>query len=221
MCGRLVLTSNYREKVKAIFESVAASEWLPARYNISPTQPIPGIRDAAPDALTWLHWGFPPAQPKQAPLINARSETAHELPSFRDSFAHRRCIIFADGFYEWKHDSSMPAPQPYFFELSGSPAFAIAGLWKPGSPAACVLLTTEANTLMAPIHDRMPVIFNPDAARLWINPHTSTDTLRALLQPLPSSQMTCHPVSTRVNRTAHEGEELIRPVHVFEQGSFF
>jgi len=219
MCGRLVLTSNYREKIKAIFASVESSEWPAARYNISPSQRIPALADRAPDQLAWMQWGFVPDRPGQAPLINARSETAHELPTFRDAFTHRRCIVFADGFYEWKRDQNVPRPQPYFFQLKGHAAFAIAGLWKPGAPDHCVLLTTEANTLMAPVHDRMPVIFNPDSARLWINPRTSTDTLRALLQPYPSKEMTFHPVSSRVNRATSEGEDLIKPVQIFEQGT--
>lgn len=221
MCGRLVLTSSYREKIKAIFDGISSEEWLPPRYNITPAQRIPALLDAEPDHLAWLNWGFPPSQPKRPPLINARSETAHQLPTFREAFRARRCIIFADGFYEWKR-AGQPRPQPYFFELADQGAFALAGLWQPGEPdAQAVVLTTEANTLMQPIHDRLPVIFTPDTARMWLNRETSPDTLRALLQPFPSDRMRCHPVSDRVNRSSAEGPALIEPAQIHEQIDLF
>ena len=219
MCGRIVLASGYREKIKALFADVEANQWLPPRYNIAPTQMVAAVRDSLPSQIDWLRWGFPSLRTNQPPLINARSETAHELPSFRDFFRSHRCLVFADGFYEWKRDPSRPTPQPYFFSLKNQPAFAIAALWQKGDPDCCVLLTTEANTLMHPIHDRMPVIFTPQAGRLWLNPETSESTLRALLQPYPSAAMQSHPVSTRVNRTSYDGEDLINPVQIFEQGT--
>lgn len=221
MCGRLVLTSTYREKIKAIFAGVDGDEWLPPRYNVTPAQRIPALFDSTPEKLAWPTWGFPPTQPKRPPLINARSETVHQLPTFRESFRARRCIIFADGFYEWKR-AGQPRPQPYFFQLVDGAAFALAGLWQQDeSGTSAVVLTTEANTLMQPIHDRLPVIFTPDAAHLWLNRETSMDTLRALLQPFPSARMSCHPVSDRVNRSSAEGPELIKPVQIHEQIDLF
>jgi putative SOS response-associated peptidase YedK len=221
MCGRLVLTGNYRAKIKAIFADLDAAEWLPPRYNITPAQRIPAVLDRAPTRSEWVNWGFPPTQPKRPPLINARSETAHELPTFRDAFAARRCIIFADGFYEWKRDPALPAPQPYFFQLADQSAFAVAGLWQAGDLPNSVILTTEANALMHPIHDRMPVIFSPQTARLWLSEQTSAETLRAILQPYPSDQMRCHPVSLRVNRASSEGASLIEPTIIYEQDNLF
>jgi putative SOS response-associated peptidase YedK len=221
MCGRLVLTSSYREKIKAIFADVDADEWLPPRYNITPAQRVPALMDAAPEKLVWPSWGFPPAQPKRPALINARSETVHQLPTFREAFRARRCIIFADGFYEWKR-TGLRRPQPYLFQLEEGAAFALAGLWQPGEAGPCaVVLTTEANTLMQPVHDRLPVIFTPDTARMWLNRETSVETLRALLQPFPSGRMRCHPVSDRVNRSSAEGEALIQPVQIHEQIDLF
>lgn len=219
MCGRLVLTANYRDKIRALFPGMDAAEWLPPRYNITPASRVPVARDASPTHIEWMSWGFPASQPKRPLLINARSETVHELPTFRDAFLSRRCIIFADGFYEWKRDPGQPHPQPYFFHLADDRALALAGLWQSGEPGACVILTTEANTLMQPIHDRLPVIFHAEAAHLWLQPATPAETLRALLQPYPSQRMRGHPVSRRVNRAASEGAELIAPVRIYEQTS--
>lgn len=220
MCGRLALTKNYKSKIQAIFDEIEADMWLPPRYNITPAQQVPAILDATPEKLTWISWGFPPTQPKRPPLINARAETADQLPTFREAFQSHRCVILADGFYEWKRDPALPRPQPYFFRLADSAAFALAGLWRVGDPASCVILTTEANRIMQPIHDRMPVILTPDTARMWLRHETHSETLRAMLQPFSSDAMHCHPVSDRVNRAMNEGEQLIEPVQVIEQSTF-
>lgn len=218
MCGRLVLTSNYKEKINAIFAGLESGEWLPPRYNITPAQRIPAILDVAPGKLHWIHWGFPPTQAGRAPLINARSETADQLPTFRDAFMARRCVILADGFYEWKRGGHA-APQPYFFQRADEQVFALAGLWQEATPPAAVLLTTEANRLMSPIHDRMPVLLSPDAVNIWLSHATPRETLRAMLQPAASALLKCHPVSSRVNRATQDGPELIEHVMIYEQGT--
>lgn len=220
MCGRLVLTSNYREKIKAIFANIVDGTWLPPRYNITPGQTIPALINPAATSLSWLRWGISPSRPKQPPLINARSETAHQLSTFREAFAKRRCIQFADGFYEWKR--VIPTrPQPYYFHHADDCLLLLAGLWEPGEPPTCVVLTTEANTLMQPVHNRMPVLLDPESARLWLQPETHPETLKAILQPCPSRDLRCHPVSERVNRANNEGADLIAPVKIFEQGALF
>lgn len=220
MCGRLVLTSEYKAMIQSIFDGIDADEWLPPRYNITPAQRVPAILDAALAQLTWLVWGFPPTQPKRPPLINARAETAHQLPTFRDAFRSNRCILLADGFYEWKRDPALPRPQPYYFRRVDEGLLLLGGLWRPGAPDTCVILTTEANRIMQPIHDRMPVLFTLDAARMWLNPETHPETLRAMLQPCSSETLLCHPVSDRVNRSAGEGPELIQPSKIVEQPTF-
>jgi putative SOS response-associated peptidase YedK len=221
MCGRLVVTSNFKERIKAIFAEIEAEEWLPPRYNITPAQRVPVLRDADPGRLQWVQWGFSATTPKRPMLINARGETVHQLPTFREAFAARRCVVLADGFYEWRRDQSLPRPQPYFFQRADGFPFALAGLWREGEPVSCLVITTEANSLMHPIHDRMPVIFSPDSARMWLNRETHPETLRALLQPCPPDILNCHPVSDRVNKAGREGEHLIAPITILEQASLF
>jgi putative SOS response-associated peptidase YedK len=175
--------------------------------------------------VIWAHWGAVPATPradgvKRPLLINARGETADRLPTFRNAFSSNRCLILADGFYEWKR-SPGPKPQPYFFHRANNKLLLLAGLELAGEPGGCVVITTEANSLMHAIHDRMPVIFDSGAARVWLSPDSSRDTLRAILQPLPSSDMACHPVSDRVNRSTSDGESLIEPVVIREQQTLF
>lgn len=228
MCGRLVLTSNYKEKIKAIFDAVSDDEWLPPRYNIAPGQRLPVICEDSPGRLQWLKWGFlpPPRTDKPGPrslLINARAETIDRLPTFQHAFGNRRCIILADGFYEWKR-AKKRKPQPYFFSLKTHAVFALAGLMLGGSDSeasGCVVVTTEANSLMHSVHDRMPVMFHPETARTWLNPDTSREVLSTILQPYPSGEMATHPVSERVNRSSSEGPDLIEPVRIIEQTELF
>lgn len=228
MCGRLVLTSNYREKIKAIFDAIDSDEWLPPRYNITPGQRIPVLNQAAPSTLRWINWGHQtaPRAGHDTPsrlLINARGETVDRLPTFRDAFVHRRCIVLADGFYEWKR-AGVKRPQPFFFARRDLALLPLAGLILEGSsntgPGA-VVITTEANALMHEVHDRMPVIFTPETARAWLEPDASPGTLMALLQPFPSGDMSSHPVSDRVNRATSEGPSLIEPVRIVEQTDLF
>lgn len=229
MCGRLVLTSSIKDRIRALFnEVVFPPEEIGGRYNVAPGQRVPVLTTSAPRALALMPWGFAAARRAgdhgaARLLINARGETVHTLPSFREAFVQRRCILLADGFYEWKR-TGQARPQPYFFARRDRGALAIAGLWSesgPDQPPGCVVITTEANQLMHPIHDRMPVVLHPDGAALWLDADVSTDTLRNLLQPCPSDEMTCHPVSDRVNKTAHEGPNLIEPVSIIEQTELF
>lgn len=229
MCGRVILTSSFREKIKAIFAGLTTPQWLVPRYNVSPGQPLPVMKSFHPAQLEWMDWGFHADRPasgeqKSRMMINARAETVNRLPSFRDSFLQYRCIIFADGFYEWHRNIGHVKPQPYFFGLKDESLLAIAGLWTPGNDGeneSCVVITTEANSVMHPIHDRMPALFTMESATMWLNPATAPDTLHAMLQPYPSNLMISYPVSDRVNKAANEGPELIAPVTVFEQASLF
>ncbi|WP_256377882.1 SOS response-associated peptidase [Synechococcus sp. PCC 7502] len=153
-------------------------------------------------------------------LINARSETVSEKPSFRYAFKHRRCLIPTDGFYEWQRvEGSKTKKQPYFFGLKDANIFAFAGLWERWeSPEGdiietCTILTTEANDVVRPIHDRMPVILDPKDYEIWLDPNlTSIDRLTPLLKPYPPEAMTAYPVSSNVNSPKNNTPECKQPV---------
>lgn len=191
------------------------------RYNIAPTQMIPAVV-RGDDGATFasLRWGLIPSWAKDpgigARMINARAETVAEKPSFRAAFGHRRCLIPATGFYEW---ARLPeGRKPYYARLADSEVFAFAGLWErwrgeTGEIASCTIITTAANDLMRPVHDRMPVILPPDEYRRWLGLETATPTDCAeMLARYPSEAMILHPVSTIVNSPQNDGPELILPV---------
>lgn len=149
-----------------------------------------------------------------ARLINARSETVLEKPSFREAFKKRRCIIPADGFYEWARTGGRK--QPYYFRLRDDQPFGFAGLWDRWEDQdgevieSCTILTTEANEVLASVHDRMPVILHPRTYELWLNSDSqNAESLKELLQPFPESEMTGYPVSTRVNDPQADGDNLL------------
>jgi putative SOS response-associated peptidase YedK len=217
MCGRFT-----QRKPAAKLETEFGVEEAPeveARYNIAPTQNILGVRQT-PDGreMTLLKWGLIPSWAKDssmgARLINARSETVTEKPSFREAFKRRRCIIPADGFYEWQRTGGRK--QPFFFHMRDDRPFGFAGLWdRWQSPEgevieSCTILTTEANEVLRPVHDRMPVILHPETYELWLEDDMRKVGLREeLLQPFPASEMASYPVSTSINSPRNQGEKLI------------
>jgi putative SOS response-associated peptidase YedK len=164
-----------------------------------------------------LRWGLIPSWAKDpamgAKLINARAETVAEKPSFRSAFRHRRCLVVADGFYEWQKQEGKK--QPFYFRLQDGQPFAFAGLWEswkdPNGEVvdSCTILTTEANQLMQPIHDRMPVILASQDYDLWLDPTVQSEQLQNLLQPFPSEAMVSYPVSTKVNKPTNDTPELV------------
>jgi len=194
-----------------------------ARFNIAPTQPVAVVRRAAAGSgreLAWLRWGLVPAWAKDAAigarLINARAETASGKPAFRAAMRSRRCLVVADGFYEWQRTGR--AKQPYLFQLRGGRLFAFAGLWeawrRPDDSLleTCTLLTTGANELVRPIHDRIPAILPPTAYQAWLDPAVeNAGTLAPLLRPYPGSEMEARAVSDFVNSPAHESPRCIEP----------
>jgi putative SOS response-associated peptidase YedK len=255
MCGRFTL----RASARTIAEQFGVFELPPfaARFNIAPTQLVPVIRMRPAAALTpgpspatgegnrelvWLRWGLVPSWAKDPAignrLINARAETAAEKPAFRAALRKRRCLMVADGFYEWQKAGR--AKQPYFIRLRDGRPFAFAGLWecweaekgtgpicaqhpegRPGkldlSPfpprlETCTLLTTDANDLMRPLHDRMPVIIPPESYNAWLDPATEDPRqLAPLLTPYPSEAMEAFPVGALVNNPKHESPACIEP----------
>lgn len=220
MCGRYALygpVSRLREHFEVDFDEI---DFRP-RYNLAPQQFAPvvreheGVRHAA-----MLRWGLLPSWAKDAAmatrLINARAETAAEKPAFRAAFKARRCLVPADGFYEWQ--AGADGKQPYFVRLTADAPLALAGLWEhwtaPGGEelSTFTILTTAANELLAPIHDRMPVILPPEAWGLWLNPARTPAQVMPLLLPYPAAAMTMWPVARRVGNVKHDDAALVEPL---------
>jgi putative SOS response-associated peptidase YedK len=205
-------------KLKKEFGVEEVSE-IEARYNIAPTQDILGVRQM-PDCrkMSLLKWGLIPSWAKDSSmgtrLINARSETVTEKPSFREAFKKKRCIIPADGFYEWQRTEGRK--QPYFFHMRDDGSFGFAGLWDRWKNESgeviesCTILTTEANEVLLPVHDRMPVILHPEDYDLWLDDDLRKVSLREeLLRPFPALEMEGYPVSASINSPRNQGTELI------------
>jgi putative SOS response-associated peptidase YedK len=220
MCGRFTLKTP-REVVAKQF-GVEIDEELESRFNIAPTQTIAAIRPAVGGEgreFVLLKWGLIPSWAKDASmgakLINARSETVTEKPSFREAFKRRRAIIPADGIYEWQRTGK--GKQPYFFQMRDGSLFGFAGLWdkwrnEEGEVVeTCSILTTEANEVFSPAHERMPVVLHPESYDEWLDADPrGVESLKELLRPYPSSEMIAYPVSTLVNSPQHQGAELIK-----------
>jgi putative SOS response-associated peptidase YedK len=202
-------------------------DWTP-RYNIAPTQPVAVIRQNPMEPrreLSLLRWGLIPSWAKDPSvsghMINARSETVATKPAFRDPLTNRRCLIPADGFYEWQRRGK--AKQPYCFEVNDGGLFAFAGLWdrwrEPSGQwlKSCSILTTTPNAVTSSVHDRMPVILDPDSYDLWLDPGmTNVEAVSEMLKPFDARLMRCYPVSTRINYVANDGLECSAHVELTE-----
>jgi putative SOS response-associated peptidase YedK len=223
MCGRYRL-SRRKQLVEEYFDAADWQEdWSP-RYNIAPTQPVPVIRQNPKEPIrevSQMKWGLVPSWAQDssgaAGMINARSETAATKPAFRDALKSRRCLIPADGFYEWARTGK--AKQPYCFEVGEGDLFAFAGIWDRWKDASgnwiktCAILTTTPNAVTAPVHDRMPVILDPDECDVWLDPGMmDVSAASDLLKPYDARLMRCYPISTRINHVANDDEECCRPV---------
>jgi putative SOS response-associated peptidase YedK len=217
MCGRFTLRTP-KERVKREFQ-LKVEPAVEARFNIAPMQSILAVRqrEDVREAVL-LKWGLIPSWAKDdsmsARLINARSETVAEKPAFREAFKRSRCIIPADGFYEWKREGA--GKQPFFFSLRDGRPFGFAGLWdkwrgQDGKVIeSCTILTTEANEVLKPVHDRMPVILHPETYDQWLDDDLRVvESLKELLGPYPASEMTSYPVSAQVNSPRNQGEDLV------------
>src|ERR1700756_5147603 len=227
MCGRYRL-SRRKQIIEEHFETAPwDDDWSP-RYNIAPTQQIPVVRQHPKEPLRQLSlmkWGLVPNWARDASIatgtINAKSETAATKPAFRDPIRLRRCLVPADGFYEWKRTGA--AKQPFCFEVNEGELFAFAGLWDGWKNAegqwvkTCSILTTTPNAVTATVHDRMPVILQPDSYDLWLDPGmTDVQVVSEILKPFGAEHMRCYPVNARVNHVANDDEECSRPVDIAE-----
>ena len=220
MCGRFALVAE-----KRILDMLFGLEMrfdLQPRFNIAPSQDILALRRLSGDnekEFVHLRWGLVPFWAEDSSIdsrmINARAETAPEKPSFRDAYKKRRVLIPASGFYEWKKEQD--GKQPYYICRDDGGPFAFAGLWerwdKGDEPLeTCTILTTEPNSLLASIHNRMPVIISPFNFDRWIDPNSDPKNLKDLLQPYPPGELTVYPVSREVNKPSNNNPELIKPL---------
>lgn len=220
MCGRYTLTTQVEVLAEEFGLSGPLPE-IPPSYNVAPTEQVAAV--IAGDGgrrLEMLKWGLIPAWADGpeigSRMINARSETAHEKPSFRRAFRERRCLIPADGFYEWQRTDNVK--QPFHIRMRSGRPFAFAGLWESWKDSgseikSCTILTTEANGLVGEIHPRMPVVLAPEDYGLWLDTDVrEAELLLPLLEPYPDDVMEAYPVSRFVNNPSNDDERCVEPV---------
>jgi putative SOS response-associated peptidase YedK len=217
MCGRYTL-STPAGRLAEEFQLDSTVE-IPPSYNVAPTQQVAAVlEDEGGRRLEMLRWGLVPSWADDpdigARMINARSETAPEKPSFRRAFRGRRCLIAADGFYEWKREDG--GKQPYYFRMQDGRPFAFAGLWESwdkggGELLTCTILTTRPNSVLQGIHDRMPVILPHDAYNAWLDPDADREELGEFMIPYPGDDLETYPVSRFVNSPRNNDERCIEP----------
>jgi putative SOS response-associated peptidase YedK len=222
VCGRFSLSDTNPVRIRARFQLPEAAEVdEPPRFNIAPTDPVLAIRrgDDAARELGRLRWGLLPGAWAEGaaggPLINARAETLAEQPAFREAFEQRRCLIPADGFYEWRTDES--GKHAIWISRPERELFAFAGLWaaleRPGAEPvhSCAIVTCEPNAELAPIHDRMPVILDPAVEGAWLDPDAGEPVLLEALRPAPEGALEMREVSDAVNDVRQDGPHLLEP----------
>jgi putative SOS response-associated peptidase YedK len=223
MCGRFTLTVD-ADSIQTYFpwlEDIPTQ--ITPRYNIAPTQPIAVVPNNGRNAVDHFVWGLIPFWAKDpsigSRMINARSETLAEKNSFKNPYKRRRCLILADGFYEWAKVPGQKAKQPYYLRLEDGMPFAFAGLWEEwNSPEgsqlrSATIITTEPNPLVAKVHNRMPVILKPGDYPLWLSTKEQPpEALQHLLTAYPAEEMIAYPVSTSVNSPANETPDNITPM---------
>ncbi|PSP57106.1 DUF159 family protein [Halobacteriales archaeon QS_1_67_19] len=215
MCGRTSLFAP-PAVVRERFDAEPTRDLEP-RYNVAPGQDHPVVRNDDPDIVRFPTWGLLP-QWRDDPSsghVNARAETLADKPSFREAYAERRCLVLADGFYDWKETPT--GKQPYRIERADREPFAIAGLWEPSDGGTAsdagtfTVVTTDPNDVVAPIHHRMPVILSPDEESRWLG-ESDADALADLLDPYPATKLRAYPVSAAINDPENDGPELIEEV---------
>lgn len=222
MCGRFAFQSPH-ETVAQLFALPDALPELAPRWNITPASDVPVVRvaSAGQRELALLHWGLVPSWAKERSigtrLINARAETLAEKPAFRAAYRRRRCLLLADGYYEWRVVAT--GKQPYYLHASDGRPFGMAALWESwndpetGVLESCVIITREAAGVAREVHGRMPVIIAPESYTAWLDPSNQDGgSVAGLLGGEPRVELTVYPVSRRVNSPRNEGAELIAPL---------
>lgn len=224
MCGRYTLKADGRSVAKLFDLAGESREFeIEPRYNIAPTQQVAVVLedDARERELRMMRWGLIPFWADDpgigSRMINARAETVAEKPSYRSAFKRRRCLIPADGFYEWKKEEG--GKQPYHLRLKDGGPFGFAGLWETWSMEggeellSTTIVTTEPNEVAAEVHNRMPVILRPELYDVWLDPgNDEREELISMLSPYPADKMEAYPVSRRVNKPLNDGPDVISPI---------
>jgi putative SOS response-associated peptidase YedK len=218
MCGRFSFAPN-EKIIEERFSVKAGLDLFAPRYNCAPAQKLAVISNNAPDALSFFQWGLVPFWAKDASvgskMINTKAETIAEKPSFKKSFISKRCLVPADGFYEWKKEDKDKTP--YYIYLKNRTPFTFAGIWDEWKDAegkslrTFSIITTWANDLMKPIHERMPVILKQEEEKEWLSVN-NPQVLLQLLRQYPSAEMELHKVSTWVNSPRNDNPDLINPI---------
>jgi len=220
MCGRFALAATSEELANHF--NLKRKVKIAPRYNIAPSQQILIVRPGAYSyTLSAVRWGLIPPWSKDEKvgykLINARAESLQEKPTFRDAFKSRRCLIPAIGFYEWKKESNRK--QPYFVKMKDGGLFGMAGIWeswqnpKGETVESCAIITTAANTIVAKLHDRMPVILPKDCYGLWLDSAREGFSFLEYVRPYDPFKMTAYPVSSMVNDVKNEGEGCVQRIY--------
>lgn len=224
MCGRYSLSKSKIE-LEERFQAEMLTDFKP-RYNIAPTQLVPVITSQSPKGFSFFYWGITPEfgrnKPVSQKLINAKAESVHQKITFKSSFKQRRCIIPADGFYEWKKLGKKTSI-PHRFTLREGGLFSFAGIWDEYETVdgenqhTFLILTTEPNELVSEVHDRMPVVLTPETEKKWLNNYSSEEELLEILKPFSANEMLSYPVSTLVNSVKNDSPALIRKTDPMDQ----
>ncbi|WP_100627412.1 SOS response-associated peptidase [Algoriphagus formosus] len=224
MCGRYSLSKSKIE-LEERFQAEMLTDFKP-RYNIAPTQLVPVVTSQSPKGFSFFYWGITPEfgrnKPVSQKLINAKAESVHQKMTFKSSFKQRRCIIPADGFYEWKKLGKKTSI-PHRFTLREGGLFSFAGIWDEYETVdgenqhTFLILTTEPNELVSEVHDRMPVVLTPETEKKWLNNYSSEEELLEILKPFSANEMLSYPVSTLVNSVENDSPALIRKTDPMDQ----
>jgi putative SOS response-associated peptidase YedK len=217
MCGRYALKTDYKALAKRFNAEPPQSVTDASRYNISPTQAVPVIRNTNPHQIELVHWGIVPVWDKtgKKTIINARKDSL-DKPTFKKSFYERRCLVLADSFYEWLTVPGQRVKRPFRFLLKSEQPFAFAGIWKgqedeEGNETHCAIITTDPNGTVAKVHNRMPAILMPGAEAEWLNLDTTPEQALELIQPYPDNEMQSYEVSTLINSPANNTPDVFKP----------
>lgn len=221
MCGRFTLKASPQE-IAQLMPGLKADRWQAPRYNIAPSQQVATVLNDGNMEVVLTRWGLIPSWAKDPEIgnrtINARAETLLEKPSFRTPFQRQRCLILADGFYEWKHVPGQTKRVPFYFRLKSGKPFAFAGLWDRWKDPngnliiTSAIITTRPNRVVSAVHHRMPAILLPEHYQIWLSETTPPiEILKSCLEPYPEDQMECYRVSTAVNNPAVDSPRCIEP----------